>query len=247
MQQRIAVLIKVVSDSDKMELVMLNNALVAATNNSKKDPSPGNVKEWRKLKADMMDLLDILESKYEISNSDTVIFRTKKSVLEYLLGNGWKISQSQFYDHCKIGLLRPAKGGGYPLKAVVKYAELHVKRADTGEKEAEWETKIREEKLTISLDRERVGLEREQFDLDARRGKYIPRAEFELAIVSRAVAFMAHLNHTVQESVPSWIDLVGGDQGKAPQLVEAISRKIEQRMGDFAAEDEIEVILEATA
>jgi hypothetical protein len=171
-------------------------------------------------------------------------FKTKKSVFTWLGDNGWQISQSMFYEHCKIGLLRPMKGGGYTLKAVQKYASLHVKKAETGEKESEWETRAREEKIKVTLEREQVGLEKDRFELDARRGKYIPRSEFELAVVSRAVAFMAHLNHTIQANVSLWIQLVGGDPARAPELVESISREIEQRMGDFAADVEFEVIME---
>lgn len=124
------------------------------------------------------------------------------------------------------------------MKAIEKYAAMHVVRADTGQKESEREIKMREDKLEVALERERVGLEREQFGL-----KFIPRAEFELAVVARAVAFMAHLNHSVQASVQDWIHLVEGNQSRAPELVEAISREIEQRMGDFAADAEFDVEL----
>jgi len=140
------------------------------------------------------------------------IFNNKISVHRWLLENGWTIGKSQFYDHCKEGLLRPAKKDG---------------------------------KYHLALRREQVGLERERFDLQAKQGKFIPRAEFELALVARAVAFMAHLNHTVQQEVPDWIELVEGNQGRAAELVEAISRAIEQRMADFAVDAEFEVLLEA--
>ncbi len=173
------------------------------------------------------------------------IFKSKIAVHRWLEDNGWQISKSQFYDHCRDGLLRPAKADGkYRLKAVERYASLHVKKAETGQKENEREEKMREQKLEIALQREEVGLERERFELEAKQGKFIPRAEFELAIVARAVAFMAHLNHTIQANVPDWIELSGGDQTRAPELVEAISRAVEQRMGDFAADAEFDVILE---
>ena len=175
-----------------------------------------------------------------------IVFNNKISVHRWLLDNGWTIGKSQFYDHCKEGLLRPAKKDGkYHLAAVKKYAALHVVVTETGKKETEWESKIREEKLEVALRREQVGLERERFDLQAKQGKLIPRSEFELALVARAVAFMAHLNHTVQQEVPDWIELVEGNQGRAAELVEAISRAIEQRMADFAVDAEFEILLEA--
>ncbi len=173
-------------------------------------------------------------------------FPSKIAVHRWLEDNGWKIGRSQFYAHCKEGLLRPAKKEKkYRLKDVEKYASMHVVRAETGQKESDREIKMREEKLEVALDREKVGLEREQFELDAKKGKFIPRAEFELAIVARSVAFMAHLNHSIQASAQDWIHMVEGNQSHAPELVEAISREIEQRMGDFAADAEFDVILEA--
>ena len=178
--------------------------------------------------------------------SEEQTFKSKIAVHRWLDENGWSISRSQFYAHCKEGLLRVRKSDGkFTLKAVKKYASIHVVKSETGQKESEREEKIRDLKLEISLKREQVGLAREQFDLDAKQKKFVPRSEFELAIVARAVAFMAHLNHTVQQNVPDWIAMVDGDQARSPELVEAIVRKIEQRMGDFAIDAEFDVMLEA--
>lgn len=174
------------------------------------------------------------------------IFKSKIAVHRWLEDNGWQISKSQFYDHCKDGLLRPdKKDGKYRLKAVEKYAVLHVKKAETGQKVNDLEEQIRQQKLEISLERERIGLDREKFDQQKRLGKFVARADFEMAIVARAVTFMAHLNHSIQSSVPDWIDIVEGDQLRAPELVDAIIKTIEQRMGDFAVDAEFDVILEA--
>jgi hypothetical protein len=172
------------------------------------------------------------------------VFATKKAVFEHLKEGGWQISQSQFYAHCKERYLRPDKEGKYTLKAVEKYAKVWLKLAATGEKlNTEYDRKM-ERKLDIELRAAEIRADREQLELDTKRGRFIPRDEFELAIVGRAVAFMAHLNHTVQSEAAEWIDIVGGDHKRAPELVPAISRAIEQRMGDFAADAEFDVIME---
>lgn len=177
------------------------------------------------------------------------IFKTKASVLRWLDENGYQIGKSQFYDDCKLGLLRPLKSGPnkgrYSLSAVEKYAKNNTRRSETGLIESDREAKAREEKAVFERDKEKVRLDREQFELGKAKGKYVRKEDFEMAIVARAVAFMAHLNHTVITSVADWIDLVDGDQKKAPDLVEAISEKIEQRMSDFASDAEFDVHLEA--
>lgn len=174
------------------------------------------------------------------------IFKSKIAVHRWLVDNGWKVSRSQFYDHCKDGLLRPDKSDGkYRLKKVEKYATLHLKKVETGEKVNDYAEKMRERKLAASTEKEEIDLKIARLELEKKEGKTIPREEHELAIVARTVAFMAHLNHTVQSNVQDWIDMVEGNQQRAPELVEAISRAIEQRMGDFAIDAEFEVILEA--
>ncbi len=180
---------------------------------------------------------------------NVTVFTSKAAVLRWLEENGWQIKKSQFYDHCRDGLLRPVKSGvnkgKYKLSTVERYARLNCRRGDTGEKESDREMRLREQKMEVDLEQARIRRDREQFDLNKARGKFIPRAEFDQALVARAVAFMAHLNHTIQQSVPDWIDLVEGDQSHAPELVEVISLGVQQRMGDFAADGEIDVLLEA--
>jgi len=188
----------------------------------------------------------LIKKKIYRATMSEITFPSKIKVHRWLLDNGWQISQSQFYDHCKDGLLRPRKGDGkYTLQSVEKYALINVKKAETGAKVNDQEDKIRHEKLEISLQRERLALEADTFDKEKRHGKFVAKADFEMAIVARAVTFMAHLNHSINKEAQDWIDLVEGDQQRAPELVNAIVNTIEQRMGDFAVDAEFDVILEA--
>lgn len=172
-------------------------------------------------------------------------FKSKAAVFRFLEEQGkWTVSRSQFYDHCSDRLLRPEKDGNYALEAVEKYAKLNLKDAATGRKSSEYLDQIHEEKMAIELSQAKVKLEKDQHELDTKKGKYVSRDEFELAIVSRAVAFMAHLNHAIQANAPDFIELVNGDQLRAAELVHALSKVIEQRMSDFAADAEFDVILE---
>lgn len=174
------------------------------------------------------------------------LFKSKAAVFRYLEEQGeWTVSRSQFYDHCNDRLLRPGKDGNFTLEAVEKYAKLNLKDAATGRKSSEYLDQIHEEKMSIELKQAKIKLEKDQHDLDTKKGKYVSRDEFELAIVSRAVAFMAHLNHAVQAKTPDWIELVNGDQLRAAELVHAVSEVVEQRMSDFAVDAEFDVIFEA--
>lgn len=165
-------------------------------------------------------------------------------VYRYLKEEGWQIGRSQFYEHIKQKLLRPKKGV-FTLEAIEKYANLNLRNNETGQRVNEKQDRLQEEKLENEVKAAKLKVEREEHELNVKKGRYITREEHELAIVGRAVAFMAHLNHSVQKSVPDWIDLVDGNQEKAADLVAAITEEIEIRMSDFAADTEFEVHLEA--
>ncbi len=244
MQKRIKALEAVVSQEDKVELVLVNNAFVAATRKNKEQPTATTLKEWRHLKEDLESLVTSLSEKYEIGDAGPLSFAAAIDVHRYLLDMGWKVSRSQFYEHIRERLLQKRKGV-YTQSAVDRYAKKHLRRAETGMKVNDRLEKIQDEKLELELRTARVKLEKEEHDLNVKKRKFVSREDHELAIVSRAVAFMAHLNHTVQQSAPDWIDIVGGDQKEAPALVAAVCEELEQRMGDFAADVEFDVILEA--
>lgn len=165
-------------------------------------------------------------------------FSTKKAAYEYIIDAGWNIGRSQFYEHIKV--IRPDEDGNYKKTDVARYAKINFKRKKTGEKY----DKYRERKEKTELETLEINLEKAKHDLGVKQRKFIPRDDHELAIVARAVALMAHINHTIQSSVADWIDIVEGSQSRSADLVAAISEKIEQRMGDFAADSEFDVILE---
>lgn len=173
--------------------------------------------------------------------------KSKAAVFRWLEDNGWEISRSQFYDHCRDGLLRKKKGGKvYTLVAVKKYAKLNCKEAKTGEKNLDKITRIQEEMKEVALATAREKLKEREYANRVKFGRVITMEEHETAVVGRAVAFMAQLSHMVQKNVPIWIAMVGGDKNQAPALMEAMLEEIAVRMNAFAAADtDFEVILEA--
>jgi len=175
-------------------------------------------------------------------------FKSKAAVYRYLTDNGREISETQFYDHCKEGLLRKKRGEKtYSLAAVKKYAKLHTKLAETGEKERDRHDKMQDELREIELNTARLKMQEREHSLMVKQGRVVPIDEYEAAIVGRQVAIMAQLNHMAQKNVAAWIELVGGDQAKGPALLEAMLEEIAQRMSDFAADIEFDIILEADA
>ncbi|MCB2218072.1 MAG: hypothetical protein KQH59_18575 [Desulfobulbaceae bacterium] len=249
MQNRIKELLAVAEDQDRIELAMLNNGFVAATKEYQANGSEKNLREWRGIRRELEDLVSRLSEKYGLEAGPVEDGLLPKSfdnalrVLEYLREEGWQISRTQLYEHIKDKKLR-ARKGVFLLGSVERYAKRWLKSADAGQKVNEKMERMADEKAELELQRERIRVAREQYDYDVKQGRYVSREDHELAIVGRAVAFMAHLNHSVQSKAADWIEMVGGDQGRVADLVEAIVEELEQRMGDFAADAEIDVIME---
>ncbi|WP_035273635.1 hypothetical protein [Desulfogranum japonicum] len=173
------------------------------------------------------------------------LFATKLDAWRFLRADGWKIGRSQFYEHCSEGLLRPDTGGKYSLKKVEKYARNHLKREETDQKVNEKLERLHEKKARLEVEQAEVKLAREKHDLGIKQKKFIPRDEFELAVVGRAVALLAHLKHMVHTRAADYVELVDGNQELAGDLVSTMEIDIEERCSAFARDVEFDVILEA--
>lgn len=239
-------LLSQVSENDAVRLKILNNAVVKNMRSYNSAPTEANKRNWDASDKALAECVAVLSLPSDIAGgSADDLFSSKLDVWRFLNADGWTVSRSQFYAHCNDRLLRPDKSGQFTLSAVIKYAKQNLKEAATGRKISDNLDRMHEEKMGLELKQAKVKLEKDQHDLDTRKGRYVSRDEFELAIVSRAVAFMAHLNHAIQANTPDWIDLVNGDQLRAAELVHSISEVVAQRMSDFAADAEFDVIFEA--
>lgn len=179
------------------------------------------------------------------------VFSSKAAVFRWLEENDWQIKKSQFYDHCKDGLLRPVRSGEnkgkYVLSAIEKYAKLNVKPAGASQKTNDLLDTMQQETIETKLKREKIRLEKEERELEISKGRFVAADDFELAIVGRVIVFMSHLGHSCQMNIKEMIDLVDGDQRRAPELLDFLNKLMGQRAGDFVADadKEFDIILEA--
>jgi hypothetical protein len=185
----------------------------------------------------------------QVAPADTIeaddLFASRLEAWQYLQDSGWRIGRSQFYQHCKEGrLLLDRKTGKYLQAAVDKYAQLHCRLAETGERVNDKRDRLAESKAEVGFEREKLRLEKERHDLAIQRGEYVPRDEVELMIVGRAVALLAHLKALVQMQSGDWIELVDGNPERAQELIGTVNRAIEEHLSVFARDIEFDVIFE---
>lgn len=181
----------------------------------------------------------------EQNQKEPTILKNRLEAWRYLQAGGWQIGRSQFYSHCKEGRLPRRTDGQYDRAAVDKYAKLHCRHIETGEKVNDRLARMAEEKAETELAREKVRLDRERHDLAVRRREYVERDQVELMLVARAVALLSHLKALVQMRVPDWIELVEGDQARGRELIAALVEGIEAQVATFARDIEFDIIFEA--
>lgn len=169
-------------------------------------------------------------------------FKTVAAAWDYLEKSGWIAGRSRMYDAVRKGHLARNPDGSVDREAVDAYAATYCKRRSAGRKSAESAT-IAQEREAIRLEREKVRLKKEQRELELIEGRAIPRAEVELMIVGRAVAFMAHLRAMTQMRAGDWIHIVNGDHSRAPELIADVWDSIEEHMSTFARDVEFKVTI----
>ncbi len=171
------------------------------------------------------------------------IFKNKISVHRWLIDNDWQISQTQFYDHCRDGLLR-ARKGVYSIKAVKKYASLHVKKAETGEKENERLSRQQEEDKQLDIDLKKIKKADAQWALDIKEKKYMLSSDHIRHMVAAASVLDAGLKHFFRLKSEEIIDLVEGDQKHSATLVRFCIAQLDMALTEFAKPREFEIEIE---
>ena len=170
-------------------------------------------------------------------------FSSVLAVYDHLKATGWKVGRSILYDHARQGTLERSEDGTFSDEAVNRYATAFCKRTQTGVKVADTKLSVQEEREAVRLEREKVRLQKERRELELIEGKSIPRAEVELMIVGRAVAFLSHLRAMVQMHASDLIHIVGGDQSRATEMIAELQGLIEEHVSTFARDVEFKVML----
>jgi hypothetical protein len=140
------------------------------------------------------------------------------AVTDYLSMNGWKIKKSAAYLHAGQGKLRPQSDGSYAVKAVLKYAKMFLKRRDgqaiSGRMESVQQERLQSEARKIRFQADLFEMKSKLF-----AGSYVEKGSFEHALAQRAILFRSDVETFCRGAVADIIAMVGGDPGKAPDLI----------------------------
>jgi hypothetical protein len=168
-------------------------------------------------------------------------FKNRKEVAAFLKKEGWKVSQSTFYEHSKIGMIWPdVEKKRYSLKAVLKYAKTHLVPMGTMQKKKDED--LQRKKIEAEIEWKQEQARREKIKRQKEEGELIERDRIYLELASRAAVLEAGLKGMIQIRAGEFVALVGGDEQKAAELVREITAEVDLVMNEFATMKEFEVV-----
>ena len=80
--------------------------------------------------------------------------------------------------------------------------------------------------------------------MEKERGLYIRREEMEIELAGRAGILVAGLKHWVQSRAADWIAAVAGDMKRTGELINLMTRDVDEHINHYAASREYEVVIE---
>lgn len=138
------------------------------------------------------------------------------AVIDYLDGEGWKISRSTAYDHWKKdGKLRARSDGRFDLAAALAYARDHLPRKDGSPSGAN----LAEDKQRAEIARINADAETRQIKLRQLIGELMPRDQVEVELSERATSLRAYLDAVARSAAGRVVKIVGGDPQKTTELI----------------------------
>lgn len=239
MQDRIKALEKVVSGSDKMELVILNNAFVTATKKSKVDSSTKTIKEWRLSKSELEDFLTELEARYNLSGENmSEYFKTRKEAHNWLVDNGYQISQGKFYqDISKNGFPALNKDKTVSRYQVLEYAR-QLEEDNTPDVSALERSEYlhRKEKADAEMaEMKAERMKREEDDL----WLHADTAWSAVAVLVGSLRDI--LRRELHDNQLAIVEACGGEVHRAPEIFELVETEIHNKAFNEVARKSIDV------
>ncbi len=168
--------------------------------------------------------------------SDKQVFEKPIDVYRHLKANGWKVGKSKVYSD--VGTrLKPDKDGKYSLETVELYALKYLKRvAPSGPENVADEL----EKLHLERLRREVSLRKRQeeklcFELELKKGKYIPIEQFERELAARMIVLRAGFANMIALCLDDWIAALQDDPVKGRAFMrEAIIENYHELLYEYA-------------
>lgn len=168
------------------------------------------------------------------------VFPKVGTVLNYAKEYGRKLEKTKLYEDIKAGLLPRQKDGSFRALDVERYmaslpmletpASLVIEAQD-----------LQVQKQQEEIRRLRAVADREEFDLDVKRGKYLPKDMVYQEQAARVVVLATGLKSVFEARISEIITRAHGDMKEAPGVVGLLHEMLDLALNEYSRDMEFEV------
>ncbi len=230
MQPKLEKLLQVVSENEKAELTVLNNAVVSNIRAYHAEPTAANKRNWDAAQEGFDSRVNQLSEKYFEGGGETSKLENIPAVVKYLSDAGWKISKSAAYKHKKEGKLRPGHDGGFSIRAVDKYAMQWLEKKDGSGNLDDLQ------EATAKAQLEKLQAQARHWDTKTKieLGEYVHRDHWEKELSARARIFKSDMENFIRAQAGEIIRIVEGDPEKTPDLIDYYLKHLESWLDRYS-------------
>ena len=218
----------------KAKGVLLFNGVLQCMKALKGDYTDSRMKNFKAAEAAYKEFVDSINS----TPTNEKTFTGIPAVVEYLHGQGWKMSLRTGYNHRDKKLLLPRKDGKYYQSDVDRYAlSGYLQRLD-GIKQEITDKDI-ERKTKAEADSSEYDARIKRIKAEAIEGKYVGRERFEDELSAQALAFRNSIQTYIHSQAEEIVSFVGGDVSRIPDLIEFMLSRADEHFVKCAEQMEL--------
>lgn len=169
--------------------------------------------------------------------------KERKDILDYIHKKNRKLSMRKLDQDIKAGLLPRQQDMTFRVEDIDRYALL-LPLAGTPDYLAEQAYNLEDEKRREEIRRLRAVADREEFDLDVKRGKYLPKDMVYQEQAARAVVLATGLKSVFEARISEIINRAHGDMKEAPGVVGLLHEMLDLALNEYSRDMEFEVEFE---
>lgn len=212
-----------VAKSKETDQVALLTAKEMAKKKMASDPRPADLRVVEKAQQ----LLD-----RAAAPGPGLVFATQLEALDYLQGQGYKVSKSKFNRDKAKGLVPTTAEGFFEANGLMGYAKVHCPVRERADDAAAGQAAL--ERLKADAEYKRVMAERGRLKMEQEQGRLIAREDHERDLAARAAFFRREMETFGPRLGPQIILAVGGDDGRLPEFLALWRDEVETLMDAWA-------------
>jgi hypothetical protein len=225
--------------------VLLYNGVASCAQQYQAAPTASNLRDWEAAQAALAKFVAQLSEASADKMDEDKALPNLAAALDYLKASDWSVTRTSLYRHHKEGKLAPRSDGQYALRDIEKYARTWLKQKSTGKRISEKLEELQRRKLELELSNLDLENKRKTLAYGKDLDKYVPKELMEIELATRAGILDAGLKHWVQSRAAEWIRAGGGDTKKVGDVINLMSRDLEEHINSYARLSEYQVIIDA--